>query len=730
MKKYLGIIAAGFLLLSPLLASAQVSGSLWKLASNELVPVNATWSLLMPYLAGSGTVCVTVNNSGDFGTTTCSGGGGGGGIATTSLAATSPIILTVTSANATFSWAGLATTTNLTSSQLLESNGASGVFGVSTSTLTASFPLTGSFAQVGTGGSLGCQTASGSQAGCLSSTDWTTFNNKGSGSVTSVATNNGITGGTITTTGTLSLDQTFGAVWTAASSTYTGHLALNTASTTQLTAPLLWTGLTAFNLLSTDANGKMVATSSIGNSLLTNSSIVVTTASPLGGAATVPLGGTLALTCSTCSTATGANPSVNVTLSVQNGSASTFMRSDAAPAIDQTISPTWTGTHTFNTSPTIGVNTNGLLLGGNVFAYASSTNHSTIFGSGAGGTSATTTATADDLTAVGYLAGSAMITGTGSTAIGSQALLEATSSPSNTAVGFQALKGNTPTTVFSVSGDNVAVGYKALTLTTSGNQNVALGFQAARGITTGAQNVVIGQNAGNGVSAIFQDGIGNVLLGAFAGDALVNSETDNILIGIKAGHEMAGTNAGNIEIGPGTEFPTATVSHGLNIGNVLYGKNMGDTTGSGLFSTNGSIGVSTSTPWGKLSINANSGDTFGLVFEIASSTATATTTLFSVTNTGHIIASSTNPVLSSCGTSPTMKGDDTHGTVTVGSVATGCTITFQIPYSATPECVVQNQTGSVTNTFGYTLSSTAITVTETALGGDILNYQCEGFTGS
>lgn len=49
---------------------------------------------------------------------------------------------------------------------------------VATSTLTASSPLTGSFTYIGSGGSLGCQTASGSQAGCLSSTDWTTFNNK------------------------------------------------------------------------------------------------------------------------------------------------------------------------------------------------------------------------------------------------------------------------------------------------------------------------------------------------------------------------------------------------------------------------------------------------------------------------------------------------------------------------------------------------------------------------
>ena len=51
-------------------------------------------------------------------------------------------------------------------------------------------------------------TASATNRGALSSADWTTFNNKGNGSVTSVATNTatGITGGTITTTGTLAID--------------------------------------------------------------------------------------------------------------------------------------------------------------------------------------------------------------------------------------------------------------------------------------------------------------------------------------------------------------------------------------------------------------------------------------------------------------------------------------------------------------------------------------------
>jgi len=78
----------------------------------------------------------------------------------------------------TIDWTGLSTTTQPSSSNLLVSNGAAGVYGVATSTLTATSPLTGTFTQVGSGGSLGCQTASGAQAGCLSSTDWTTFNSK------------------------------------------------------------------------------------------------------------------------------------------------------------------------------------------------------------------------------------------------------------------------------------------------------------------------------------------------------------------------------------------------------------------------------------------------------------------------------------------------------------------------------------------------------------------------
>lgn len=62
---------------------------------------------------------------------------------------------------------------------------------------------------------------------------------------------------------------------------------------------------------------------------------------------TFPTSGTLA---TTAQLPVGANPSASAGLSAINGSASTFMRSDGAPAISQSIAPTWTATHTFSKS--------------------------------------------------------------------------------------------------------------------------------------------------------------------------------------------------------------------------------------------------------------------------------------------------------------------------------------------------------------------------------------------
>lgn len=81
------------------------------------------------------------------------------------------------------------------------------VYTTSTSTPTISAPLTysGTLGQFigGVSGAFGCTTASAGVTGCLSGTDWSTFNSKGSGTVTSVVAGTGLSGGTITTTGTI-----------------------------------------------------------------------------------------------------------------------------------------------------------------------------------------------------------------------------------------------------------------------------------------------------------------------------------------------------------------------------------------------------------------------------------------------------------------------------------------------------------------------------------------------
>jgi hypothetical protein len=89
---------------------------------------------------------------------------------------------------------GIGALNGLTAASQFFATGTSGTdFNISSATATHTFNL---------------PTASATNRGALSSADWTAFNNKGS--VSSVATNNatGITGGTITTTGTLAIDTT------------------------------------------------------------------------------------------------------------------------------------------------------------------------------------------------------------------------------------------------------------------------------------------------------------------------------------------------------------------------------------------------------------------------------------------------------------------------------------------------------------------------------------------
>ncbi len=108
----------------------------------------------------------------------------------------------------------------------------------------------------------------------------------------------------------------------------------------------------------------------------------------------------------------------------------------------------------------------------------------------------------------------------------------------------------------------------------------------------------------------------------------------------------------------------------------------------------GNVGISTATPRAKLSI-------FGFV------------------NT-----SGTAPTLSSCGTSPSIVGTDMAFTITGGATASACTATFAVAKSKTPVCVVSPQYSTTTNS--YTVSATAVTFSDAALGTNKIDVLCVG----
>ena len=94
-----------------------------------------------------------------------------------------------------------------------------------------------------------------------------------------------------------------------------------------------------------------------------------------------------------------ANPTATVGLTAVNGSATTMMRSDAAPGLSQAIVPTWTGAHIFTPGSGVAITvnkiagSNGLVINGTtsetglvVLNGNSSSNFCSIFANSAGNT--------------------------------------------------------------------------------------------------------------------------------------------------------------------------------------------------------------------------------------------------------------------------------------------------------------------------------------------------------
>lgn len=95
---------------------------------------------------------------------------------------------------------------------------------------------------------------------------------------------------------------------------------------------------------------------------------------------------------------------------------------------------------------------------------------------------------------------------------------------------------------------------------------------------------------------------------------------------------------------------------------------------------------------------------------------------------GHINFTGSPPVVSACGTSPSIDANatDTSGTITVGTVAaTSCTITFANAYASYAHCRITSETAGLA-AVAYSYTTSAITITGTSLIGGIFDYNCDG----
>jgi len=101
---------------------------------------------------------------------------------------------------------------------------------------------------------------------------------------------------------------------------------------------------------------------------------------------------------------------------------------------------------------------------------------------------------------------------------------------------------------------------------------------------------------------------------------------------------------------------------------------------------------------------------------------------------GHIETTGTSPAVSSCGTSPSIAGNDNVGTITVGtSSSLTCTITFATAWNNPPTCFAMNNNSGRAPVFQIQTTTTTMVVTDTAAigkriaDGDTLRYLCSGY---
>lgn len=83
------------------------------------------------------------------------------------------------------------------------------------------------------------------------------------------------------------------------------------------------------------------------------------------------------------------------------------------------------------------------------------------------------------------------------------------------------------------------------------------------------------------------------------------------------------------------------------------------------------------------------------------------------------------PAVTACGTTPTLAtgSTDLAGTITMGTTATGCVLTFGTAFAVAPTCTVTWRATPLASQ-SYTTSTTALTLTQTSTSNNLADYWC------
>lgn len=204
-------------------------------------------------------------------------------------------------------------------------------------------------------------------------------------------------------------------------------------------------------------------------------------------------------------------------------------------------------------------------------------------------------------------------TGYANTSIGLNSMYSNTTGASNVAIGSSALFFQT-----GLINNNVAIGDSALYKNVNGDSSVGIGSQTFYNNSTTQASVAVGFQAGVGTAGYSNQG--GTYLGYQSGFSVATSSDYNVLTGYKSGYGVTTgarntligpstiaasynqitTGSNNISIGNDVAIASGTLSNQLNIGNLIYGKNLSG-TGSTL-STTGKIGIATNSPIATLQI--------------------------------------------------------------------------------------------------------------------------------